>query len=66
MELVLCPSVLFLDEPTTGLDSTTSLELVHALRSIAEHRSLTIAAVIHQPSSKIFNLFNDVRLEREF
>ena len=50
MELVADPSVLFLDEPTTGLDSTTSFELVHALKAIASHRKVNVAAVIHQPS----------------
>jgi ABC-type multidrug transport system ATPase subunit len=48
MELVALPSVLFLDEPTTGLDSTTAQELVELLKSITG-RGITIVAVLHQP-----------------
>ena len=49
-------------EPTTGLDSTTSFELVAALRAIASHRHVNVAAVVHQPSAKTFASFDDVLL----
>jgi len=29
------PSVLFLDEPTTGLDATTAFQLVRTLKNLA-------------------------------
>ena len=48
MELVALPSILFLDEPTTGLDSTTAQELVELLKSITR-KGITIVAVLHQP-----------------
>ncbi len=35
VELVTDPSVLFLDEPTTGLDSHTALGMVHTLKALA-------------------------------
>jgi ABC-type cobalamin/Fe3+-siderophores transport system ATPase subunit len=36
VELVTDPSVLFLDEPTTGLDSHTALGMVHTLKALAK------------------------------
>jgi ABC-type polar amino acid transport system ATPase subunit len=62
MELVLDPSVLFLDEPSTGLDSASALDLIEALKLLAESRHLTVAAVVHQPSAKVFACFHDVLL----
>lgn len=62
IELVADPSILFLDEPTSGLDSTTSTSLCMTLKRIAESRSMTIAAVIHQPSLSSFLCFDDLLL----
>ncbi|KAL7751229.1 hypothetical protein RI367_003435 [Sorochytrium milnesiophthora] len=62
MELVADPTVLFLDEPTSGLDSSTALEVCQLLRSIARHKQLTIAAVIHSPSPATFRQFDDLLL----
>lgn len=59
-ELVSQPDVLLLDEPTTGLDSSTALSLVTMLRNLARQEQLIIAMTIHQPSSKIFALFQQV------
>lgn len=57
VEIVLLPDLMFLDEPTTGLDSSTALEVVSGLRNIAnQHR--TIICTIHQPSQEIFQLFD--------
>jgi ATP-binding cassette subfamily G (WHITE) protein 1 len=35
MELITNPSVLFLDEPTTGLDTYTAFSIMDTLRSLA-------------------------------
>ena len=62
IELVSDPKVLFLDEPTSGLDSTTSTSLCTTLKKIAQRRSMTVAAVIHQPSISSFLEFDDLLL----
>lgn len=53
VELLINPSLIFLDEPTTGLDSTTALNLVKFLNRLA-HSGRTVVTTIHQPSSEIF------------
>ena len=50
LELLINPSIIFLDEPTTGLDSTTSLNLIKFLNKLAK-QGRTVISTIHQPSS---------------
>ncbi|KAJ3114227.1 hypothetical protein HDU96_002396 [Phlyctochytrium bullatum] len=61
MELASIPLSIFLDEPTTGLDSTSALDVATILRSISR-LGLTIISVIHQPRVEIFKSFDDVLL----
>ena len=61
VELVTSPSVLFLDEPTTGLDAFSSLLLVRSLRTLADS-GRTVLCTIHQPRPDIFDLFSSVLL----
>ena len=61
MELITEPNILFLDEPTTGLDTTTALHIVELLRKQAR-QSKTIIFSIHQPRYPIFKLFDHVTL----
>eukprot|EP00359_Climacostomum_virens_P001376 CAMPEP_0204897492 /NCGR_PEP_ID=MMETSP1397-20131031/772_1 /ASSEMBLY_ACC=CAM_ASM_000891 /TAXON_ID=49980 /ORGANISM="Climacostomum Climacostomum virens, Strain Stock W-24" /LENGTH=557 /DNA_ID=CAMNT_0052065257 /DNA_START=31 /DNA_END=1704 /DNA_ORIENTATION=+ len=54
-ELITDPAVLFLDEPTTGLDAYTALLLIQLLRRLAKgEQSRTVIATIHQPTSEIY------------
>jgi len=50
VELLINPSILFLDEPTTGLDSTTALHVIQFLNKLAK-QGRTVVSTIHQPSS---------------
>lgn len=59
LELVTSPSLLFLDEPTTGLDTFTALHLITLLKNIARSGT-TILMSIHQPRSSIYRLFDTV------
>ncbi|XP_027204920.2 uncharacterized protein LOC113798562 isoform X1 [Dermatophagoides pteronyssinus] len=58
------PSFLFLDEPTTGLDSHAALLMVRCLRNLIDNLSkeyrFTILASIHAPNSDIINLFDKI------
>ncbi|KAF9046944.1 hypothetical protein BDZ89DRAFT_1155194 [Hymenopellis radicata] len=55
------PSVLFLDEPTTGLDATSAFQLVKTLQSIAR-KGRTIIMTLHQPRSEVFFMLDRVAL----
>ena len=57
LELIREPEVLFVDEPTSGLSSRDSEQIIHLLKSLSLKGHL-IFVVIHQPSSDIFKLFD--------
>ncbi|KAB2044114.1 hypothetical protein ES319_D01G067200v1 [Gossypium barbadense] len=63
-EMLINPSLLFLDEPTSGLDSTTAQRLVSTLSEFAKG-GRTIVLTIHQPSSRLFYMFDKVLLLSE-
>jgi len=54
-------SVLFLDEPTTGLDSRSAAMVLRVLRRVSS-MGRTIIATIHQPSADIFFSFDNLLL----
>lgn len=57
LELLREPSVLFVDEPTSGLSSRDSENIIDLLKELALKGKL-VFAVIHQPSSDIFKMFD--------
>ncbi|KAI9147605.1 ABC transporter ATP-binding protein/permease [Paramyrothecium foliicola] len=59
VQLLANPSVLFLDEPTTGLDATSAFQLVRTLKMLAQ-KNRTIITTIHQPRSEIWDLFDNL------
>ncbi|XP_015244997.1 PREDICTED: ATP-binding cassette sub-family G member 2-like [Cyprinodon variegatus] len=61
MELVTSPSLLFLDEPTTGLDSNTANCIMGLLQRLSR-RGKTIIFSIHQPRYSIFKQFDHLTL----
>mmetsp|Transcript_26383 Transcript_26383/g.42760 ORF Transcript_26383/g.42760 Transcript_26383/m.42760 type:complete len:1559 (+) Transcript_26383:78-4754(+) len=61
-ELVGRPGILFLDEPTTGLDSVSSKSIMQAIRQTCDVLGLIVVATIHQPSREIFESFDNLVL----
>ncbi len=57
LELIREPAVLFVDEPTSGLSSRDSENIMDLLKELALKGKL-IFVVIHQPSSDIFKMFD--------
>lgn len=57
LELLREPSVLFVDEPTSGLSSRDSENIMDLLKELSL-RGKMIFVVIHQPSSEIFKMFD--------
>ncbi|KAJ4871950.1 ABC transporter G family member 25 [Raphanus sativus] len=64
-ELLINPSLLVLDEPTSGLDATAALRLVQTLAGMAHGKGKTVVTSIHQPSSRVFQMFDTVLLLSE-
>lgn len=58
LALVGSPKVLFLDEPTTGLDSFTAAEVIDVVRNLTTTTGITVCATIHSPSQHVFGVFD--------
>ncbi|CAK9830397.1 ATP-binding cassette subfamily G member 4 [Anthophora retusa] len=59
LELVNNPPVIFLDEPTTGLDEISALQCVDLLKQLAQ-LGRTVICSLHTPSATIFGKFDHV------
>jgi len=62
MGLLYNPRAIFLDEPTTGLDSAMASEVMHIVKSRLQGRGCTLVVTIHQPSPVIYNLLDQLIL----
>ena len=60
MEMVSNPSILLLDEPTSGLDTYTAFRIVALLKRLAHKYGRTVVATLHQPSSEIFHMIDNI------
>ena len=56
VEIVSNPSILFLDEPTTGLDSSSAVSVMESVRKTCAGKA--VICTIHQPSREVFELFD--------
>jgi ABC-type multidrug transport system ATPase subunit len=61
LELIREPLVLFVDEPTSGLSSRDSENIMDLLKELALKGKL-VFVVIHQPSSDIFKMFDKLMI----
>ncbi len=61
LELIREPSVMFVDEPTSGLSSRDSENIMDLLKELALKGKL-VFVVIHQPSSDIFKMFDKLMI----
>jgi ABC-type multidrug transport system ATPase subunit len=61
LELIREPAVMFVDEPTSGLSSRDSENVIDLLKELSLKGKL-IFVVIHQPSSDIFKMFDKMFL----
>ncbi|GER49900.1 ABC transporter family protein [Striga asiatica] len=59
-EMLVNPSLLLLDEPTSGLDSTGAYLIVGTLKELARAGGRTVITTIHQPSSRVYYMFDKV------
>ncbi|KAH8248795.1 hypothetical protein KR032_003238 [Drosophila birchii] len=59
IELVTNPPIMFFDEPTSGLDCVASYQVICHLQRLA-HDGRIVVCVVHQPGSRLFQLFEDV------
>ncbi|CRK94468.1 CLUMA_CG007974, isoform A [Clunio marinus] len=59
IEIVDDPKILFLDEPTTGLDSSSSTQCLSLLKQLSQEGK-TIICTIHAPSALMFEKFDHI------
>jgi ABC-type multidrug transport system ATPase subunit len=60
VEILHDPKIIFLDEPTTGLDTFSATQCLTYLRDIAKKDNRTIVITIHQPSARHVEMFDRI------
>ncbi|XP_014513815.1 ABC transporter G family member 7 [Vigna radiata var. radiata] len=63
-ELLASPSVIFSDEPTTGLDAFQAEKVMETLQQLAQDGH-TVICSIHQPRGSVYKKFDDIILLTE-
>jgi len=53
VELVTNPALIFMDEPTTGMDTFTAEKIIQTIGKLTK-KGRTIIATIHQPNTEIY------------
>ncbi|XP_073302587.1 ABC transporter G family member 29-like [Primulina huaijiensis] len=61
VELVANPSIIFMDEPTTGLDARAAAIIMRTVRKTVD-TGRTVVCTIHQPAIDIFEAFDELLL----
>lgn len=61
IEIITNPSLIFMDEPTTGTDSNVAKRIITVIHSLIRS-GRTVIASIHQPTSEIFKLFDKLMI----
>ena len=56
---------MFLDEISTGLDSSTTFQIMRSLRHFAHIREATLLIALLQPTPETYHLFDDIMLLSE-
>lgn len=65
-ELLVGPAkTMFLDEISTGLDSSTTFQIMRSLRHFAHIRQATLLVALLQPTPETYHLFDDIMLLSE-
>ena len=59
LALVKRPNILFLDEPTSGVDSASAVRMMSFLRTVAAEQNVAVVCTIHQPPASVFADFDN-------
>lgn len=57
--------VLMMDEISTGLDSSTTFQMVRSIRHLAHLQRATVCVALLQPAPEVFDLFDDIMVLAE-
>lgn len=60
--LIKRPRLIFLDEPTSGLDAAAAAKIMEFITDLAAKENLIIVATIHQPSTAVYNRFDEIMI----
>ncbi|XP_076759309.1 brown isoform X2 [Xylocopa sonorina] len=61
VQLLTEPSILFCDEPTTGLDSYGAMTVARTLKDVATSGRIVVCS-LHQPASGLLDIFHEILL----
>eukprot|EP00616_Rhizochromulina_sp_CCMP1243_P005891 CAMPEP_0118998186 /NCGR_PEP_ID=MMETSP1173-20130426/62939_1 /TAXON_ID=1034831 /ORGANISM="Rhizochromulina marina cf, Strain CCMP1243" /LENGTH=888 /DNA_ID=CAMNT_0006949667 /DNA_START=69 /DNA_END=2736 /DNA_ORIENTATION=- len=65
LALIKEPILIFLDEPTSGLDAAAAANIMRFITELAAEDQLIVVATIHQPSTKVYEGFDQVMILSE-